>query len=162
MTSPSAIRPAVPEDLPDVLRLVRELASYEKEPDAAVATLDDFAAVLFPDHGHPSTFCHLAVVEGTVVGIAAWFLTFSTWTGQHGIWLEDLYVEPAHRGSGLGKGLLAALAGVAVANGWTRVEWWVLNWNTPSIGFYESLGAVAQNEWTTFRLDGPALARFSS
>lgn len=161
MTSEPAIRPAVPDDLPDVLRLVQELASYEKEPDAAVATLDDFATVLFPDHGHPSTFCQVAVAEGRVVGIALWFLTFSTWTGKQGIWLEDLYVEPEHRGSGLGKALLATLAELAVANGWTRVEWWVLNWNTPSIGFYESLAAVAQNEWTTYRLDGEALARFS-
>lgn len=161
MTSQSAIRPAVPDDLPQVLRLVRDLARYEKEPDAAVATLDDFRRVLFPEHGHPSTFCQVAMVDGRVGGIALWFLTFSTWTGQQGIWLEDLYVEAALRGSGIGKALLASLAGIAVENGWTRLEWWVLNWNTPSIGFYEAVGAVAQNEWTTYRLDGDALVRFT-
>lgn len=161
MRSDFAVRPAARDDLPDILRLVRDLAAYEREPDAAVATSDDFGRVLFPDHGQPSTFCHVADVDGRVVGIALWFVTFSTWTGQQGIWLEDLYMEPERRGSGIGKKLLAALARLAIDNGWTRLEWRVLNWNAPSIGFYESLHAVAQDEWTTYRLDGEALATFA-
>ncbi len=157
------VRAATPADLPDILRLVRELAVYEKEPDAVEATEEHFSRVLFPAVGEPTVFCHVAEVgagpEGgtRVAGIAVWFLSFSTWTGTTGIWLEDLFVEPEHRGSGLGQELLAALAVVCLERGYRRLEWWVLNWNTPSIGFYESLGAVGQPEWTTFRLDGDAL-----
>ena len=91
--------------------------------------------------------------------MAVWFLSFSTWTGTHGIWLEDLYVTPDQRGSGLGGELLATLAALCVERGYHRLEWWVLDWNTPSIGFYESIGAIAQDEWTRFRLDGAALQR---
>lgn len=157
------VREAVPADLPDILRLVRELAVYEREPDKVEATEEHFARVLFPDGGHPTAFCHVAEVEEggrrRVAGIAVWFLSFSTWTGTNGIWLEDLFVEPEHRGTGLGQELLRALARRCVDRGYRRLEWWVLDWNTPSIGFYESLGAVGQDEWTTFRLDGAALAR---
>lgn len=153
----AAVRPATAQDVTAVLRLVHALAAYEKEPDAVAATEDDFLAALFPEHGHPTTFCHVAELDGEVVGIAVWFLSFSTWTGKNGIWLEDLFVLPEHRGSGLGKALLAALAEICVERNYTRLEWWVLNWNAPSIAFYESLGAVAQDEWTTFRLDGSAL-----
>ena len=96
-----------------------------------------------------------------MVAIAVWFLSFSTWTGTNGIWLEDLFVEPEHRGAGLGQDLLRALAGVCAERGYERLEWWVLDWNTPSIGFYESLGAVSQDDWTTFRLDGAALSRLA-
>ena len=112
-------------------------------------------------------FVHLATAEqwpgvreryyADVVGMAVWFLSYSTWTGTNGVWLEDLYVDPAHRGSGLGQRLLQALARVCVDRGYRRLEWWVLDWNAPSIGFYESIGAVAQDEWTRFRLDGDAL-----
>lgn len=157
MTDPR-IRPATPDDLPDILRLVHALAVYEREPDAVEATEDDFSRVLFPDHGHPSTFCHVAEVDGRVVGMALWYLNFSTWTGQQGIWLEDLFVEPEQRGSGLGKALLTTLAEVCVERGYRRLEWWVLNWNEPSIAFYESLGAVPQDEWTVYRVDGAGLA----
>ncbi len=157
MTDPR-IRMASPADLPDILRLVHDLAEYEREPDAVEATENDFARVLFPDHGHPGTFCHVAEVDGKVVAIALWYLNFSTWTGQQGIWLEDLFVEPKHRGSGLGKELLITLANVCVDRGYRRLEWWVLNWNEPSIAFYESLGAKAQDEWTVYRVDGDELA----
>ena len=154
-----AIRPATPADLPDILRLVHELAVYEREPDAVEATEEDFAAVLFPTDGEPTAFCHVAEGrEGRVVGIALWFLTFSTWTGRQGIHLEDLFVEPGHRGSGLGKALLTHLAQIAVERGYRRVEWTVLRWNEPSIAFYESLGATPQEEWETYRLDGAGLA----
>lgn len=151
------IRPARPDDLPDILRLVHALAVYEREPDAVEATEDDFARVLFPDHGHPSTFCHVAEADGRVVGMALWYLNFSTWTGQQGIWLEDLFVDPEHRGSGLGKRLLTTLAQVCIERGYRRLEWWVLNWNEPSIAFYDSLGAVPQDEWTVYRVDGDTL-----
>lgn len=151
------IRTATPADAPEILRLVHALAEYEREPDAVDATEEDFLRVLFPDHGHPSTFCHVAEVDGRIVGMALWYLNFSTWTGQQGIWLEDLFVEPEQRGSGLGKALLAALAEVCVERGYRRLEWWVLNWNAPSIAFYESLGAKAQDEWTVYRVDGEEL-----
>jgi len=157
------IRPATAGDVPGILRLVHELAAYEKEPDAVEATEADFTAVLFPTDGEPTAFCHVAESgEGGsrhVVGMALWFLTFSTWTGRHGIHLEDLYVEPGHRGSGLGKALLTTLAHVCRERGYRRLEWKVLRWNTPSIAFYESLGAQPQAEWETYRLDGAAIDR---
>lgn len=174
MTHPD-IRPATPEDLPDLIRLVKDLATYEKEPDAAVATEDDFRAALFPTGkgATPMAWCHVAEAgEGDVlrrdagaskgrdrqvVGMALWFLTFSTWTGRHGIHLEDLYVEPRHRGSGLGKALLETLAQECRERGYKRLEWSVLRWNAPSIAFYDSLEATPQDEWLTYRLDGDAL-----
>ena len=97
-----------------------------------------------------------------VCGTAVWFLNFSTWTGQHGIYLEDLYVKPEQRGTGLGKALLSALAAECVANGYTRLDWAVLDWNTPSIKFYDSIGANPQSDWITYRLQGPALAQLAS
>ena len=152
------VRPALPSDVPAVLRLVRDLATYEKAPEQCVATEADFAQALFPDHGHPTTFCHVAEIDGHVAGIALYFLNFSTWTGRNGIWLEDLYVEPEHRGSGLGKALLLSLADVCAERGYPRLEWTVLDWNRPSIDFYRSLGARPLDDWTTHRLDGATLA----
>ncbi|MHB8186217.1 MAG: GNAT family N-acetyltransferase [Dermatophilaceae bacterium] len=149
-----SIRPAEPDDVPAILGLVRELAVYEKEPDAVEATETDFRAALFPDGHTPTAFAHVAMVDDTVVGMAIWFVTFSTWLGRGGIWLEDLFVSPLHRGSGLGKGLLAALAAVCADRGYGRLEWWVLRWNTPSIGFYDSIGGQPMDEWLTYRLDG--------
>lgn len=157
------IRPATSHDLPEILRLVHELAVYEKEPDAVEADEADFAEVLFPVDGSPRAFCHVVEAgeggERRVVGMALWFLTFSTWTGRHGIHLEDLYVDPGQRGSGLGKALLTTLAEVCHERGYRRLEWKVLRWNAPSIAFYESLGAKPQTEWETYRLDGPELSR---
>jgi GNAT superfamily N-acetyltransferase len=152
----TVIRPAQRRDASDILRLVIDLAVYEKEPDAVKMTQADLEAALFSDDA--KAFAHVAEVDGEVVGFALWYLTFSTWTGQHGIWLEDLYVSPGHRGSGLGKALLAELARICVDRGYTRLEWWVLDWNTPAIGFYDSLGAQAMDEWTVRRLDGAALS----
>ena len=152
-----SVRPATVDDVPAIVELVHALADYEREPDAVEATEADFVAALFPTDGGATTFAHVATVDGAVVGMAVWFTTFSTWTGRNGIWLEDLFVRPEHRGTGLGRGLLAALAQVCVERGWRRLEWWVLDWNEPSIGFYRSLGAVAQDEWTTFRLTGADL-----
>ena len=110
------------------------------------------------DTAAESLAAHVAEVDGRVVGMAVWYLTFSTWTGVNGIWLEDLFVEPEQRGAGLGRELLATLARTCVDRGYQRLEWWVLDWNEPSIGFYRSLGAVPQDEWTVFRMDGAALA----
>lgn len=157
-----AIRPATPADVADIVRLVRELAAYEREPDAATATGADFHRALFPADGHATTFAHVAEVEGRVVGIAVWFATFSTWNGGNGIWLEDLYVEDSQRGRGLGAALLAALAEVCVERGWRRLEWTVLRWNTPSIEFYRALGALPMSEWETHRMTGNALQQLAA
>lgn len=154
------MRPAEPGDAHRIAELVRELAAYEREPQAARATADDFATALFG----PGPRVHALVAEVAlddrwqVVGIAVWFVTFSTWEGRHGLWLEDLFVQPEHRRLGLGRALLAELAAHCVAQGWRRFEWWVLDWNEPAHRFYESLGARAQDEWTTWRLDGDRLA----
>lgn len=156
------IRAATPDDVPDILRLIRELAEYEREPDAVEATQDSLRAVLFPGAGGTVTaWCHVAEVDGAVVGMALWFLTFSTWTGRNGMWLEDLYVEEAHRGSGLGVALLRALAEVCVERGYPRFEWTVLGWNQPAIDFYRAVGATPMAEWTTQRLTGEALRDFA-
>lgn len=155
------VREATKADLPDILRLVHALALYEREPDAVEATEDDVAAVMFPDDGHPNTYGLVAEVGREIIGIAIWFHSFSTWTGKNGIWLEDLFVDPDHRGGGAGKALLGRLAQVCQEWGLTRLEWCVLKWNEPSIGFYHSLGATAQDEWETYRLDGEALESFA-
>lgn len=155
------VREATAEDLPDVLRLVHALAEYEKEPDSVEATESDFSAVMFPADGRPNTYGLVAEADGQIIGIAIWFHSFSTWTGKNGIWLEDLFVDPEHRGSGAGKALLGRLAQICQDRGLTRLEWCVLKWNTPSIGFYESLGAKPQDEWETYRLDGQALTDFA-
>ncbi len=157
-----SIRPATPDDVADVHRLVVALAEYERAPDEVRSTPEHFRRALFPDHGRPTTFCHVAEVDGEVVGIAVWYLTFSTWTGVNGIWLEDLFVDPAHRGRGLGQGLLRALAGECVERGFQRLEWWVLDWNTPSIEFYRSLGSIPQDGWTVHRVDGAALSALAA
>lgn len=153
------IRRATPEDVPEILLMVRELAEYEKAPDEAVATEEQFTQALFgPD---PKAFAH--VVEHPtddgrrLAGFALWFLNFSTWLGKHGLYLEDLYVRPEFRGSGYGKRLLATLAQECVDNDYGRLEWWVLDWNAPALGFYASLGAVPMDEWTVHRVTGDAL-----
>ncbi len=155
------IRAATPNDVDDLTRLVRELAAYEKEPDAATATPDHFREALFPADGNPAAYGHVAERDGRVVGMAIWFVSFSTWTGRHGIWLEDLFVEPEQRGLGIGKAFLVRLAQVCLERGWTRFEWTVLDWNAPSIEFYRSQGAVALDEWTTYRVHGDALERLA-
>ncbi len=156
------IRAAVPADVPVLLQLVRELAVYEREPDAVVATEDDLFRALF---GDGTCSAQVALLDdrpdGDVVGFALWYPTFSTWTGQPGMWLEDLFVRPAARGRGLGVALLRALAQVCRERGYPRFEWEVLDWNTASIGFYRSLGAVPQDEWTRFRVHGQALVELA-
>ena len=149
------VRRVEPRDVPAVVELVHELARYEREPDSCHLTAEQLQAALFAPA--PALFGHVAEVDGQVVGCALWFLNFSTWNGVHGIYLEDLVVSPQHRGAGSGRALLTALAAVCVERGYGRLEWSVLDWNEPAIGFYRSLGAVGMDEWTTFRLDGKAL-----
>ena len=156
----TAIRPIIPADLERTVELVHELADYEKAPEECHLTVEQLEAALFGEA--PALFGHVATVDDEVVGIALWFLNFSTWRGTHGIYLEDLYVRPAHRGLGLGRDLLATLAAECVARGFDRLEWSVLDWNEPAIGFYRSLGAVAMDEWTVHRLAGEALQRFGT
>lgn len=156
------IRPARPADIPAIYQMIRELADYERGLHEVTATEDDLRNALLAEH--PAVFAHVAAEPGRaggqdeIVGFALWFLNYSTWTGQHGIYLEDLYVKPGHRGGGHGKALLAELARICVERGYERLEWWVLDWNAPARGFYASLGAIPMDEWTVHRLTGPALA----
>ncbi len=120
-------------------------------------TEEQVRASLFGDD--PKVFAHIAEHDGAVAGFAVWYLTYSTWEGVHGIYLEDLFVDPAVRGHGYGKALLTELARIADERGYARVEWSVLNWNAPAIGFYESIGARPQDEWTVYRLTGDALTK---
>jgi GNAT superfamily N-acetyltransferase len=154
-----AIRPATPADIPVIRALVVELAVYEREPDAVKASDADLGAALFGDR--PLAEAVLAEVEGAVVGLALFFTNFSTWSGKGGLYLEDLFVQPQARGAGIGKALLVHLAGIAVARGYARFEWSVLDWNTPAIGFYRALGAKPMDEWTVMRVEGEALARLA-
>ena len=149
------IRRARPDEAGLVLSLVRELAEYEKLLHEVEATEAGIAAALF--EAHPLLFCEIAEWEGKPAGFAIWFINFSTFSGRPGIYLEDLFVRPGLRGNGIGKALLAHLAKQCAANGWGRLQWAVLDWNTPSIEFYKSLGAVMMNEWTICRVDGAAL-----
>lgn len=151
------IRAALPADAQLVYSLVRELAEYERLLDDVDATAEDLARALFGPS--PRVFCDIAEWNGETAGFALWFYNFSTFRGRHGIYLEDLFVRPAFRGKGIGKALLVHLAQRAVAEGCARVEWSVLDWNEPSIKFYESRGAIAMEEWTIFRLTGGALTK---
>ena len=153
------IRAAQPDDVPHIVELIKELATYEREPEAARATTDDLHSALFCEH--PALFGLIAeheTAEGLeIAGFALWFLNFSTWVGKHGIYLEDLYVRPQYRGSGYGKALLAELASIAAERGYGRVEWAVLDWNESAHRFYRSLGAQPMDEWTIWRLSTAAL-----
>ena len=154
------IRRARPDDVPAIVELVYALAEYEREPTACRLTKTQLETALFGPT--PAVFCHVAESGGEIAGCALWFLNFSTWRGVHGIYLEDLFVRPEQRGSGLGKALLTALAQECVQHGYERLEWSVLDWNTPAIEFYEALGARPQTEWTTFRLTDEALTALGS
>jgi GNAT superfamily N-acetyltransferase len=154
------IRTATPGDVPEIHAMVRELAEYERALSEAQATEEQLHTALFGEH--PAAFALIAEADegpeaGAVVGFALWFRNFSTWRGVHGIYLEDLFVRPAARGAGHGKALLVELARICEERGYGRLEWSVLDWNEPSIGFYKSLGAVPMDEWTVFRLTGDAL-----
>jgi GNAT superfamily N-acetyltransferase len=152
----TAIRPARPGDEHDILRLIRALAAYERAPDAVETTVDDLRAHLFADA--PRVFAHVAERAGRVVGMAVWFLNYSTWTGRHGIYLEDLFVEPSARGGGVARALLGALAEEARARGCARIDWAVLDWNELAKDTYRSLGGRHMSGWEPWRLDGDELA----
>ena len=149
------IRRARPDEAGLVLSLVRELAEYEQLSHEVEATEAMIAHALFS--ANPRLFCDIAEWSGEVAGFAVWFINFSTFSGRSGIYLEDLFVRPALRGKGIGKALLSHLASECVTNGWSRLQWSVLDWNEPSIAFYKSLGAVMMDEWTLCRVSGPAL-----
>ena len=154
------IRFARKEDSPRILALIKDLAEYEKAPLAAIATLEAIEESLFS--ANPHAFCHVVDIDGTVVGISIWFLNYSTWLGKPGIYLEDLYIDPRYRAKGYGLTLLKALAEICVERNYERLQWWVLDWNKPSIEFYTSLGAVPMDEWTVYRLSGDALKKLGS
>ncbi len=156
----TVIRPATPADVPTILRFVRELATFEREPDAVVATEAMLAEALFGQH--PAVEAVIAEGDGTPVGFALFFHNFSTWAGRRGLYLEDLYVTPAARGRGVGKALLRHLAALAVARGCARFEWSVLDWNVDAIAFYRAVGAVGMEDWTIQRLSGDALTAFAT
>jgi GNAT superfamily N-acetyltransferase len=157
--SPATVRPVRPTDVPAIVGLVHELAEFERAADRCRLTATQLEAALFGEN--PALYGHVASLGERVEGFALWFLNFSTWEGTHGIYLEDLYVSPAARGTGLGRALLAALAGICVDRGYRRLDWGVLTWN-PARDFYAALGAEAQDEWIPYRLDGDALRKLSA
>lgn len=154
------IRPARTDEAPVILRFILALAEYEKLRDEAVIALPDVEASFFG--AAPRVFCDIAEMDGRPVGFAVWFYSYSTFRGRHGIYLEDLFVEPEARGVGAGKALLAGLARRCRDEGLPRLDWAVLNWNAPSIAFYDSLGAEALDGWTTRRLTGVPLERLAA
>ena len=154
------IRDVRAEDGPSVVELVHELADYERAADECALTDEQLRAALFGPS--PALFGFVAELDGEVVGFALWFLNFSTWRGTHGIYLEDLYVRPEHRGHGFGRLLLARLARECVGRGYARLEWSVLDWNEPAVGFYRRIGAVAMDGWTVDRLAGDALTALAA
>jgi GNAT superfamily N-acetyltransferase len=154
---PYNLRPATPADIPQILAFIRDLATYEREPDAVHATEAD---LLRDGFGPAKRFdCLIAdwTESATPAGFALYFHNYSTWRGHAGIHVEDLYVRPEHRGKGIGKAFLAHIAAIAVAEGCTRLQWDVLEWNAPAIGFYQKLGAQMLTEWRTMRVTGDAL-----
>jgi GNAT superfamily N-acetyltransferase len=153
------LRAATVDDVPLIRQLIRELAEYEREPESAVATEDD----LRRDGFGASPFFHTVIAEweGASVGFALYFFNYSTWQGRPGLYLEDLFVRPAHRGHGIGTALLRYLAQIAIDKNCTRMVWQVLDWNEPAIRFYEALGGELKREWLTVRLDGEPLAKLA-
>jgi len=149
------IRPAKREEVGEVLQLIQDLATYEKAPEQVEASKDDLLNTIFAKE--PRVFCDLVEVDGQIAGMAIWFLNYSTWQAKHGIYLEDLYIKPEFRARGYGKALLKHLAQICDREGYGRLQWWVLDWNSPAIEFYRSFGAEAMDEWTVYRTSGQAL-----
>ncbi|MEY4469308.1 MAG: hypothetical protein RLZZ87_632 [Actinomycetota bacterium] len=154
-----SIRPATIADTDEILALIYELALYEKAPEEAKATREQIIDSFFCEN--PKVFCEIVEVDGDIAGLAIWFLNYSTWQGKHGIYLEDLFIRPQFRGKGFGKALLKHLAAICEARGYGRFQWWVLDWNEPSIEFYKALGAVAMDEWTVYRVSEDALMKLA-
>jgi len=151
------IRAAKVEEVPIILNLIKDLAEYEKAPDQVEAKESDLITTIFAEN--PKVFCDVVDVDGEIVGMAIWFLNYSTWQGKHGIYLEDLFIKPEFRGRGYGKALLQHLAAICNERGYGRFQWWVLDWNSPAIEFYRALGAEAMSEWTVYRVSGVPLGR---
>ena len=149
------IRAAKVEEVPIILNLIKDLADYETAPDQVEANESDLIATIFAEN--PKVFCDVVEVDGEIVGMAIWFLNYSTWQGKHGIYLEDLFIKPEFRGRGYGKALLQHLAAICNERGYGRFQWWVLDWNSPAIEFYRALGAEAMSEWTVYRVSGQPL-----
>jgi GNAT superfamily N-acetyltransferase len=149
------IRPAKREEVGEVLQLIQDLATYEKAPEQVEASKEDLLNTIFAKE--PRVFCDLVEVDGQIAGMAIWFLNYSTWQAKHGIYLEDLYIKPEFRARGYGKALLKHLAQICDKEGYGRLQWWVLDWNSPAIEFYKSFGAEAMEEWTVYRTSGQAL-----
>ena len=153
------IRPALRTDAQQILDFITELAEYERAREEVLATTQDIERSLFD--ADSTVHCLMAEREGRAIGFAIYFYSYSTWLGRNGIYLEDLYVTPEQRGDGAGRKLLRHIASEAVQNNCGRLEWSVLDWNAPAIGFYQSLGAEAQSEWLRYRLDGEKLLAFA-
>ena len=149
------IRPAKIQEVGEVLQLIHDLATYEKAPEQVEARQEDLLNTIFASD--PRVFCDLVEVDGQIAGMAIWFLNYSTWQAKHGIYLEDLFIKPEFRGRGYGKALLKHLAKICDEKSYGRLQWWVLDWNSPAIEFYKSLGAEAMDEWTVYRTSGKAL-----
>lgn len=155
-----SVRPAQPEDVPEILAMIRELAEYERALPEVRATEESLHRTLFAER--PAVFGHVAVTaDNRTAGMAVWFLNYSTWLGSHGLYLEDLYVRPEHRGRGVGRLLLQTLATVCLERGYPRFEWWVLDWNEDARRVYGAIGARALIEWVPYRIDGDRLARLA-
>lgn len=154
------IRPATIADTEEILALIYELAVYEKAPDDAKATREQIIEGFFGES--PKVFCEIVEVDGAIAGLAIWFLNYSTWQGKHGIYLEDLFIRPQYRGKGYGKALLKHLAAICEERGYGRFQWWVLDWNTPAIEFYKSLGAKPMDSWTVYRVSEDDLTKLAS
>ena len=170
------VRPAKPADVAQMHSMIIELAEFEKAVDEVIATEKQLELALFggtttskqsakTPFGTPALFAHVIEdpeLPGHLAGMAIWFLNYSTWQGEHGIYLEDLYVRPKYRGQGLGKALLKKLAQICVENGYTRFQWWVLTWNQSAIDVYKGIGAVPMDEWVVYRLTGDKLTELAN
>lgn len=154
-----AIRPAMPGDEAEILRMIRALAKFEREPDAVVATEGMLVENLFGAGAH--VFAHIAERDGRAVGVAIWFLNYSTWTGRPGLYLEDLFVDPGERKSGVARALMVALAEEAMARGCARMDWAVLDWNVEAMTFYERIGAKRHEGWQPWRIEGDGIAKLA-
>lgn len=154
------IRPATKADLPEIFRLIHALAEYEKAPNEVILSISDLEESFFGSN--PQVHCHLSQQGEEITGLAIWHLNYSTWLGKHGMYLEDLFVDPKYRGAGHGRALLVKLAQICIEKGYPRFQWWVLDWNELAIDFYKSFGAQPMSEWTVFRLTGSSLKKLAS
>lgn len=157
---PLIVREATLGDIPQILQYIKDLAKFEKALEEAVLTEKDLKESFFTNS--PQVYCLVSELDSIVTGIAIWHLNYSTWLGKHGIYLEDLYVDPKYRGQGHGKALLVSLAKICMDRGYPRLQWWVLDWNKSAIDFYHSIGAHAMDEWTVFRVSGNELRKLAN